>query len=167
MTHKGTLAYDLHVWWSIYVKAKDMGKAKREHFPPIEAIIGTPAVPFQYFKEEGGLLRMVAYKNLPASDMKTAVNQTLETAYSMADGWRIYGLGCLATGRYRHIAGLWSADKPSHQPPRLESMMFEIERGLTETLDQNGGVSISDYDRTEGPEDFVANPLRLRPPQSA
>lgn len=155
--------YDLHVWWSIYVQAKDMGKAKREHFPPIEAILGKPAVPFEYSKGDGGNFRLIAYVNMHDIDMRTAVVETLITAYALAENWNLQGLGCLRTAKYRHVVGFWSAGKPSPKAPQIVSMMFEIERGLAEYVTDDGGVYISEFDRNDGLEDDAKNPHRLRP----
>lgn len=161
MTNGDPQKYDLHVWWSIYVQAKDMGKAKREHFTPIEAVLGKPSVPFQYFKEDGGNYRLVAYINKPDTDLRTAVFETLATAYALADSWSLSGLGCLETGIYRYIVGLWSAKKLSPKPPQLVSMMFEIERGLAEHTNEHGGVYISADGRYHGLEDPVKGPSKL------
>lgn len=156
-----TQKYDLHVWWSIYVQAKDLGKAKREHFPAIVSVLGEPAVPFQYFKEDGGSFRLVAYFNFTETDMRTAVFETLETAYALADGWKVFGLGCLGTGKYRHVVGLWSAQKPLSSAPNLVSMMFEIERGLAKHMDEDGGVLISEFDPDDELEDGAESPFRV------
>ena len=141
-----------------------MGKAKREHFPPIEAILGKPAVPIQYFKEDNGNFRLVAYVNMPDTDLRTAVLETLATAYALGEYWNLQGLGCLRTGKYHHVVGFWSMEKPSPKAPQIVSMMFEIERGLAESMSDDGGVFISEIDRNDGLEAAAKNPFRLDTP---
>lgn len=140
---------DFCVWWSIYVQAKDMGKAKREHFLPVESIVGPPAVPFEYIKEDAGVCRLVAYSNFSNFEIRDVASEVLAKAYALADGWHIYGLGCITTGRYQHVTGLWSAVKPSPKAPQLVSMMFEINRGLASSASKDGGVLVTNEDGVE------------------
>lgn len=158
--------FDLHVWWSIFVRTKDMRKMRQDHMPAIEAVLSKTAVPLRvHCDDQGpGLFRVVGYQNYDAVTMKDAVSAVLADAYALADGWRINGLGCLNTGKYRHIVGMWSMDKPSHRPPALESMMFEIERGLVRKENEHGGVYVDRPEDGDGLDDEVKNPLRLRPP---
>jgi hypothetical protein len=146
--------YDLNVYWSIYVRNRDKGSLLRVHLPLIEAIIGNPAIPFQVFKEDDnpGLFRIIAYQNYPNSPIKEAIPAILGTAYSLANNWNIGGLGCLATGAYSYVWGTWTMRKPSPTPPALESMMFEIERGLAREIDKDGGISFDSPDDGDGLE---------------
>jgi len=129
------------VWWSIYVRASSVKKAKEKHLPPIEAAIDGLEFEWEIFieKENPGLVRMVTYQNIEGSDVTGVVVPVLQRAYCLANDWKIAGPHDLVSGKLQHVSGIWYSAKPSSKAPALDSVAFELEHGRISGPTSEGG----------------------------
>ena len=132
---------DCSLHWSIYVRTSTKRKLVETHLPPIESAIGPLDFEWEILVEDQnpGLFRIVNFQNISAERPEDIVLTVLRRAYSLTNGWRIFGLNDLDSKQITHIAGTWVVEKPTHTPPALESLMFELQPGKIGGMTGDGG----------------------------
>jgi hypothetical protein len=152
-----------HVWWSLYVKASTLSRLRQDHLPPITDALESLEFDWHIFTEEEnpGLFRLVTYQNFECEKIDEIVIPVLRRAYKLANSWTIMGLDDLATGRLQHIYGSCGKPAPSHKPPALESLVFEVEPGRVLPMNSDGGWKVVDAP----PEPETLKPGQIRRPK--
>lgn len=135
-----------YVRWNIYVRTGSIEKLKKVHLPAIDDRVQATEFAWQIVKEDenAGLFRAINCQNLSADTVSGVIVPVLERAYSLADGWTIYGLGDLGTNSLTHIFGSWSMKVPNNRPPAIESMVFEIEPGFISGMTHDEGWQLDE-----------------------
>ena len=138
---EGSPKMQAFIWWSIYVRAANLGKVKAEHLPPIEDALEGAEFPWEIMRDDGeaGLFRLVNYQNLHGARVEDLIIPTLRRAYRLASPWSITGLGDLGAGRLRHVMGSCTKPAISPRPPALFSLAFEIQPGRMIGTTATGG----------------------------
>jgi len=144
-----------YVWWSVYVKTSNKRKLKSTHLPLITAALEGLEFDWQIEaeKEHHGLYRLINYQNVVGEKVEDIIVPVLRRAYRLHTDWRISGLEDLANGKLVHVIGRCDIRTPSHEPPSLESMVFEIERGRVLPMRPDGGWPVVDVpDQSSSPK---------------
>jgi len=151
-----------YVFWSIFVRTSNKRKLLDTHLPPIVKALDGVEFDWNISTEEGhpGLFRLVTMQNVSGETVDEVIVTVLRRAYRLADGWRISGLDDLATGQLRHVMGGWDCKKPRHDPPSLDSLMFEIEPGRVLGRGREWGFEVE-----LGPQPDKLKPGQIRQPK--
>jgi hypothetical protein len=130
----------VYVCWSIYVRTSSIQEVRETHLPATAEALGELEFDWEILQEEQspGLYRLVNYQNLAGETSADVILPVLQRAYRLRDGWTIWGLHQLASPELKHLAGCWKG-QPSHKPPALVSVLFEMEPGQITGKTADGG----------------------------
>ncbi len=133
-----------YVGWSIYIRTSSIQKVREMHLPAIAEALGEFGFEWEVLQEEAnpGLYRLVNYQNMTGETAADVILPVLRCAYRLRDGWTVWGLHQLADIDLKHLAGHWKG-QPSHKPPAIDSVLFEMERGEVAGRTTDGGWQIS------------------------
>ena len=121
-----------HIWWSVYVRCKNMQKFRRVHLPAIEARVGVPEMGWEIGREPDNPneTRMVTYTNHEASSKDEGAALLAGLAGRLYAGrWELSGLSTLTGDCDLYLFAQASAPQSSHEPPALTEMLLELQTG--------------------------------------
>jgi hypothetical protein len=134
-----------YIWWSIYIKTKNIAKLKSDHLHAIDEALEKIEFPWEisHADIDTGLFRIVNCQNLNDYSTHQVIISALRRAYKLAPTWSITGLSDLTTDTLNWVGGVCTDPPVKSRPPALASLSFEVQAGSVAGRSPEGGWAIS------------------------